>query len=58
MAYTIDNEKCLGCGACISACPVSAISFDDEGKVKIDEKVCVSCGTCAAVCPVGAPSGD
>ena len=53
MAYTI-TDKCIKCGACISACPVEAISMKD-GKVVIDPKKCISCGTCFAVCPVGAP---
>lgn len=56
MAYKI-TEKCIKCGACISACPVEAISFK-EGKVVIDKEKCISCGTCEAICPVGAPTID
>ena len=56
MAYKI-SEKCIKCGACISACPVEAISFQ-TGKVVIDKEKCISCGTCEAVCPVGAPEID
>lgn len=56
MAYKI-TDKCIKCGACISACPVNAISFVD-GKVVIDPSICISCGTCEAVCPVGAPEID
>ena len=56
MAYSIDKEKCVGCGACMDACPVGAISPDEEGKMVINPDVCISCGTCAAICPVGAPA--
>lgn len=55
MAYVIDKEKCIGCGACVGACPVEAITMNDEGKAVIDAEKCISCGTCVAVCPVGAP---
>ena len=56
MAFKI-TEKCIKCGACVSACPVEAISFQGS-KVVIDPEKCISCGTCAAVCPVGAPEYD
>ena len=55
MAYVIDKEKCIGCGACVGACPVEAITMSDDGKAVIDAEKCISCGTCVAVCPVGAP---
>ena len=25
--YTVETEKCTGCGACIRVCPMSAIRF-------------------------------
>lgn len=56
MAYKIDKNVCIGCGACVGACPVGAISPDEDGKMVIDKEKCISCGTCYAVCPVGAPS--
>ena len=58
MAYVIDKEKCIGCGACVGACPVEAIKMNDEGKAVIDAEKCISCGTCVAVCPVGAAADD
>lgn len=57
MAYKINKEKCLGCGACIDECPVEAISQDDD-KYVIDPEKCIECGACAGVCPVEAPEQE
>ncbi len=42
---------------CMNACPVKAISRDEElGCVMVDYDVCIGCRTCVAVCPFGAMS--
>ena len=66
MAYKI-TDKCISCGACAGACPVSCIT-QGEGKYEIDPNVCISCGTCPnvciscgtckGVCPVDAPEEE
>lgn len=50
----VDQDTCVGCGACEGACPVSAISLD--GKAKVDQDTCIECGACVATCPVSAIS--
>jgi RnfABCDGE-type electron transport complex B subunit len=53
-AYTIIEDKCIGCTKCSRVCPVDCIS----GKVKqvhiIDEEACIACGACFEACPVNA----
>ncbi|MDP0494406.1 MAG: 4Fe-4S binding protein [Fusobacterium sp. JB021] len=51
--YVVDQDTCIGCGACEGTCPVGAIAGNDEGKFSIND-TCVDCGACAGGCPVGA----
>lgn len=51
MAHKI-NDDCIACGACISECPVDAISEGE--KYSIDPDTCIDCGACVPACPVGA----
>ncbi len=54
MAFVI-SDTCVSCGACVSECPVGAISQGDT-QFNIDAGTCIDCGNCANVCPVGAIS--
>ena len=57
LTYSIDKDKCFGCGMCAKQCPADAIVKTDyvaPGKKlpawEIDTTKCVKCGACIASC--------
>lgn len=48
----VDAGRCTGCGACLDACPLNAISL--WGIARVDSKRCAGCGRCVNHCPAGA----
>ena len=53
----VDEKRCMGCGACISACTYGAIEFSKtkQGKKAVVNPVlCKGDGLCNAKCPTGA----
>ncbi|WP_407355700.1 4Fe-4S dicluster domain-containing protein [Methanolobus sp. WCC5] len=54
MIVRIDEEKCTGCGKCVSPCAEGAIQIIN-GKAKVvSEELCDGMGFCIGVCPEGA----
>ncbi len=55
VTYSIDEEKCPGCGLCVKECPVEAITPMGKKKpVVLDQEKCIKCGSCYDVCNLGA----
>jgi ferredoxin len=54
----VDEQVCNGCGKCINACPVEAmtlVSTNDSHhpkmkKAKVDDDICLGCGVCLRTC--------
>ncbi|HPU02141.1 MAG: 4Fe-4S binding protein [Firmicutes bacterium] len=51
MAYKVNKDICIGCGACMDSCAEEAISMTEEDVAYIDPKKCARCGVCASLCP-------
>jgi len=53
----VDEKRCMGCGACISACTYAAIEFRETRQGKkavVNPVICKGDGLCNAKCPTGA----
>ena len=50
--HLIDPEICIRCHTCEEACPIDAITHDDNNVV-VDASICNFCMACIAPCPTG-----
>ena len=51
---SISENKCVGCGICVTGCLANAISINGSGFAVIDRDKCVNCGACIKNCPQNA----
>jgi len=55
----VTTDTCTGCGKCVQACPVEAMSLVSANdphqpkrkKALVREEMCLGCGVCVRVCP-------
>jgi len=50
----IDEERCTGCGKCVSACAEGALAIVDGKARLVSEVYCDGLGACVGECPEGA----
>jgi NADH:ubiquinone oxidoreductase subunit F (NADH-binding)/NAD-dependent dihydropyrimidine dehydrogenase PreA subunit len=50
ITYSIDPEKCTGCGICLKNCGHGAISGEIKQPHVIDVELCQKCGICRSEC--------
>lgn len=50
IGFSIDADKCTGCGACAILCPVAAISGEKKQPHQISDERCIRCGSCREAC--------
>lgn len=51
---SIDDEKCNGCGVCVSSCAEGALALVDGKARVVREEFCDGFGDCVGTCPTGA----
>jgi len=50
VVYSIQADKCTGCGACLRVCPAEAITGEKKAPHYINTAACIKCGSCVQKC--------
>jgi len=55
---TFNEDKCKGCGLCVTACPKKIVQLSNRMNSKgyhpaeiSDQSACIGCASCAIMCP-------
>ena len=55
---TFNEDKCKGCGLCVTACPKKIVSLSKRMNSKgdhpaevVNQDACIGCASCAMMCP-------
>lgn len=51
--YPVFTDRCIGCGACVRACPGKALEIC-QGRAALEKNKCIKCYCCHELCPVKA----
>jgi len=54
ITYSIDANKCTGCGVCLEGCVYGAVTGKKKQPHVIDPRLCQKCGICRSECKFGA----
>lgn len=58
-SMTVDQNRCKGCGLCVSVCPKKIIEIRKDIRTPkgyspaecVDRSKCIGCGICFTMCP-------
>lgn len=48
----VNKDACVGCEACVGACPVEVFTMVGGKADPTNADACVECGACVDACPV------
>jgi NAD-dependent dihydropyrimidine dehydrogenase PreA subunit len=46
----VDEDRCTGCGACVSICPADVFTMIEDKADPINASDCTGCRSCIEVC--------